>query len=175
MGLSPSSLASPSRPRDISYPLSHQAAFNCRLATRARQLESHESDLASIRDNVIKSRLASVHQLKRQYENPLLAYDFKPSDLVLVRNSSAESDIGRKTKPRYIGPMVVPRRSLNGAYHLAELMERYLSFATRHLHRPLFFSLTNLHPVTQVLDRDDLTVVVQDLADDDADSDEDEA
>jgi hypothetical protein len=97
------------------------------LLTRARQLESHESDIASIRDNV-KSRLASVHQFKRQYENALLVYDFKPSDLVLVRNSSTESDIGRKTKPRYIGPMVVPRRTRNGAYHLAELMERYLSF-----------------------------------------------
>jgi hypothetical protein len=36
--------------------------------------------------------------------------------------------------------MVVPRRSCNDAYHLAELMERYLSFPTRLLHRPLFFS-----------------------------------
>ena len=91
---------------------------------------------------------------------------------MLVRNSSTESDVGRKTRPRYIGPMVVPRKSLN---HLAELMERYVSFATRLLHRPLLFSPTNLHPVTHVLDHDDLTVVVQDLANDDADSDEDEA
>jgi hypothetical protein len=72
--------------------------------------------------------------------------------------------------------MVVPRRTRNGAY-LAELMERYLSFATPPFaSSPIFLAHElNLHPVTHVLDRDDLTVVVQDLANDDADSDKDEA
>ena len=96
---------------------------------------------------------------------------------MLVRNSSTESDIGRKTKPRYIGLMVVPRRTRNGAYHLAELMERYLSFATPPFaSSPIFPAHEfNLHPVTHVLDHDNLTVVVQGLGNDDADSDEDKA
>ena len=32
-----------------------------------------------------------------------------------------ETDLGRKAKPRYTGPMVVLRRTQNGSYRLAEL------------------------------------------------------
>jgi hypothetical protein len=45
------------------------------IATHARQLELREDDLASIRDNVLKSRLASVRQFERRYENTLLLYE----------------------------------------------------------------------------------------------------
>jgi hypothetical protein len=143
------------------------------LAVRARQLELRESDLASIHDNVLKARLASVEQFKRRYENTLLAYDFQPGDLVLVRNSSTESGPGRKTKPRYIGPMVVIRRTRNGAYRLAELdgavsKLRYAAFRLV----PYFARSRTSIPVTRILDRDDLADVVQDLANDDAGEDE---
>ena len=140
------------------------------IAIRARQLEMREDDLASIRDNVLKARLASVHQFKRRYENTLLAYDFKPGDLVLVRNSTTESNIGRKTKPRYVGPMVVLRRTRNGAYRLAKLdgavsKLRYAAFRLV----PYFARSRTSIPVTRILDRDDLAEVVQDLANDDND------
>jgi len=91
------------------------------IVTRACQLELRNDDLTTIRDNILKSRLAPTRQFECQYENTLLAYDFKPSDLVLVHNSSTESDLGCKTKPRYIGPLVVLRRTRNGVYRLAEL------------------------------------------------------
>jgi len=140
------------------------------IAICARQLEMREDDLASIRDNVLKARLASVHQFKRRYENTLLAYDFKPGDLVLVRNSTTESNISRKTKPRYVGPMVVLRRTRNGTYRLAELdgavsKLRYAAFRLV----PYFACSRTSIPVTRILDRDDLAEVVQDLANDDND------
>lgn len=91
------------------------------IATRARQLEMCEPGLAAIRDNVLKSRLASVCQFERKFENTIIACDFKPGDLVLVRNSGSDLALGLKTKPRYFGPMVVLRRTHNGAYRLAEL------------------------------------------------------
>jgi hypothetical protein len=143
------------------------------IATRARQLELREDDLASIWDNILKSRLASARQFERQYENTLLALDFKPGNLVLVRNSSTESDLGRKTKPRYIGPMVVLRRTRNGAYRLAELdgAVSKLRYAAFRLIPYLARSRSSI-PVTCLLDRDDLTEVVNDLANDDADENE---
>jgi len=146
------------------------------IATRARQLELRDDDLTSIRDNILKSRLASARQFERQYENTLLAYDFKPGDLVLVHNSSTESDLGHKTKPRYIGPLVVLRRTRNGAYRLAELdgAVSKLRYATFRL-VPYFSRSRTSIPVTCVLDRDDLTELVNNIADDDAEQDDDEA
>jgi len=147
------------------------------LAVRACQLELRESDLASIHDNVFKARLASVEQFKCRYKNTLLSYDFQPGDLVLVRNSSTESGPGRKTKPRYVGPMVVIRRTRNGAYRLAELdgVVSKLCYAAFRLVPYFAHSCTSI-PVTHILDCDDLAEVVQDLTNDDKDdSDQNEA
>jgi len=140
------------------------------IAIRARQLKMREDDLASICDNILKACLASVHQFKRWYKNTLLAYDFKPSDLMLVRNSTTESNIGCKTKPRYVGPMVILRRTRNGVYRLAEL-DRAVSKLCYTAFRlvPYFARSRTSIPVTCILDRDDLTEVVQDLANDDND------
>ena len=148
------------------------------IATRARQLEMREEDLDAIHDNVLKSRLASVRQFEKQYQNTILAYDFKPGDLVLVRNSGSDSHLGRKTKPRYVGPMVVIRRTPNGAYRLAELdgavsKLRYAAFRIV----PYFSRSRTSIPVTRVLAHEDLVAVVQDTADDinDAEQGDDQA
>jgi len=128
------------------------------IAIRARQLKMHEDDLASI------------HQFKRRYENTLLAYDFKPGDLVLMRNATMELNIGCKTKLHYVGPMVVLRRTRNGVYHLAELdgVVSKLHYATFRL-VPYFACSHTSIPVMRILNRDDLAEVVQDLANDDND------
>ncbi len=76
---------------DLTQPLSTAEL----IPTRARQLEMREDDLDAIRDNILKSRLASV----RQFENTIMAYNFKPGDLVLVRNSGSDSVLSLKTKP----------------------------------------------------------------------------
>ena len=147
------------------------------LAVHACQLELCESDLASIHNNVFKARLASVEQFKRRYKNTLLSYDFQPSDLVLVRNSSTESGPGRKTKLHYVRPMVIIRRTCNGAYRLAELdgAVSELCYAAFRLVPYFAHSCTSI-PVTRILDHNDLTEVVQDLANDDKDdSDQNEA
>jgi hypothetical protein len=88
--------------------------------------------------------------------------------LVLVCNSAADSNIlGRKIKPRYFGPMIVARRTCNGAYHLAELdgATSKLRYAAFRLVPYLARSQSSI-PVTRVLDRDDLIGIINDDAHD---------
>jgi Integrase zinc binding domain len=132
------------------------------LAICARQLEKREDDLASIRDNVLKARHASIRQFERQFQNTIRDHPFRPGDLVLVRNSAIETDLGRKVNPRYLGPMVVVRRTFSGSYRLAELdgAVSKLRYATFHL-IPYHARSHAFIPVTRVLDRDDLVNVVE--------------
>jgi hypothetical protein len=91
------------------------------IATRTRQLQRCEDNLTEIHSNVLKSRFESVCQFERQYKNTICDFDFRPGALVLIQNLSVETDLSRKAKPRYVGPMVVVRRTQNGSYRLAEL------------------------------------------------------
>jgi transposase InsO family protein len=127
------------------------------IATRTRQLQRREDDLAAIRSNVLKSRFESVRQFERQFEKTIRDHNFGPGAFVLVRNSSIETDLGRKAKPRYLGPMVVIRRSQNGAYRLAELdgTVSNLRFAAFRL-VPYHSRSRSSIPVTRLVDRDDL-------------------
>jgi hypothetical protein len=105
------------------------------IPLRARQLQRRPEDLDTIRDHVIKARFTSISQFKKKYANTIHAYQFAPGDLVLVRNSRIEASLDRKTKARWIGPMVIVRQTTHGAYILAE-MDGAISkfrFATFHV------------------------------------------
>ncbi|KIJ43124.1 hypothetical protein M422DRAFT_138632, partial [Sphaerobolus stellatus SS14] len=91
------------------------------IALRARQLEKRIEDLEEIKARVLKARYASIAQFEKDNANLIVDYDFKEGALVLVRNSAIDTDLSRKTKPRYLGPLVVIRRTQNKAYILAEL------------------------------------------------------
>ena len=138
---------------DIAKPL----PTNELIAIRARQLEKREEDLAAILSNVLRSRFESVHQFEKAHAATIKNHDFKPGTLVLVRNSSIETDLGRKTKPRYYGPMVVIRRTPNGSYRLAELdgaisKLRYAAFRLVPYHARSRSSI----PVTRLIEREEL-------------------
>jgi hypothetical protein len=91
------------------------------IAVRARQLEKRDGDLAAIHDRVLRARYSSIAQFEKDHAHTIRNYDFTPGSLVLVRNTRVENDLSRKSKPRYLGPMIVVRRTRNGAYVLAEL------------------------------------------------------
>jgi hypothetical protein len=130
------------------------------IAIRARQLQIRNEDLASIYDNVVKSRLAAAHALEKRFAQGTKPTLFKLGDLVLVRNSATETTHSRKMKPRYLGPMVVVKRTRNGAYRLAELdgAVSRLRFAAFRLVPYYARSRTSIS-VTRLLDSDDITTL----------------
>ena len=135
------------------------------IATRARQLQTRDEDLAAIQDDIVKSRIAAVQRFERQFTNTIKASTFALGDLVLVRNSAVEST-HQKMKPRYFGPMVVVKRTRNGAYRLAELdgAVSRLRFAAFRL-IPYHARSRSTISVTRLLDSDDLDAL--DSADED--------
>jgi hypothetical protein len=56
---------------------------------------------------VTKARWELVKQLKKTMKNWIHDLDFKPGTLVLVHNSRFNKSLQDKTKPWYLGPMVV--------------------------------------------------------------------
>lgn len=91
------------------------------LAARARALQKREEDLEEVRERVFKARLDSATRAALADAHKIVDHDFQPGALVLVRNTAVESDLGRKTRQRYFGPMVVIHRNAGGGYILGEL------------------------------------------------------
>jgi hypothetical protein len=88
---------------------------------------------------------------------------YHSGDLVLVRNTAIEKELNRKTKPRYLEPYEVDRRTKGGSYVLKEMdgtIQRQGVAAFR-----LYPYISRDSPLFETLLQDDLT--------DDSDSDTD--
>ena len=73
------------------------------------------------RERVLVSQFASIKQFEAQFKNQIRDHNFWPGNFVLVQNTQVEKELNWKTKPRYLGPMVVLQRTTRGSYLLAEL------------------------------------------------------
>ena len=91
------------------------------ISIRARQLSKRPEDLERMREIVTKSRQRNIKRFEQEHASRVVDFDFKPGALVLVRNTRIEESLNRKTKPRYIGPMVVVRKTIGTSYIIAEL------------------------------------------------------
>jgi hypothetical protein len=91
------------------------------LVIRAHQLQKRDEDLESIKDRIVEARKRSIWEFLKRNQNRIRDFNCKNGSLVLIRNSAVESNLNRKTKPRFLGPVVVVRRTDRGAYVVAEL------------------------------------------------------
>lgn len=91
------------------------------LALRIRQLERHPEDIHKAAETLKKARVRSKAQFERRFHRKLQRFLYQPGELVLVRNTMIEKELNRKTKPRYLGPFEVDRRTKGGSYVLKEL------------------------------------------------------
>ena len=74
-----------------------------------------------MRECVTEARKKNLERFEREHGKRIIDFDFKPGALVLVRNTRVEESLNRKTKPRYLGPMVVVRKTQGMSYIVAKL------------------------------------------------------
>jgi len=91
------------------------------ITLRAKMLLKRPQDLARVCEKVLKARWDSVKQLERDLGHRIKEFNFQPGNLVLVRNSRFDKGLMNKTKPHFLRPMVVIRKTKGGSYILGEL------------------------------------------------------
>ena len=129
------------------------------IAERAKMLMKRPKDLQRVRELVLKSRWQAVRQLEKDHAKNIRDYNFAPGALVIVKNSRFDKGLTNKTRPRYLGPMIVIRRTQGGSYILGEL-DGTLSKLRFAAFRLLPYLPRNIQavPVTSMSDMDSATL-----------------
>src|SRR5882724_6615427 len=91
------------------------------IVHHAQQLQKRPEDVHEKSARVLKARKQSAAQFVKCFSSTIQEYDFEVRSLVLVHNSHIEKELNRKTKPCFLGPMVVVHHTKGGTYLMAEL------------------------------------------------------
>src|SRR5882724_1527616 len=102
-------------------PLNVPASTKDLIAHHTQQLQKRPEDLHEMSARVLRARKQLAAQFVKCFLSTIQEYDFEVGSLVLVHNSHIEKELNHKTKPFFLGPMVVVHCTKGGAYILAEL------------------------------------------------------
>jgi hypothetical protein len=91
------------------------------LTLRMRQLRKHPEDIARAAKVLKKARFASKAQFEQRFIKRLSRDEYKPGELVLIRNTGIEMSHNRKHQPRYLGPYEVDQKASEKSYTLKDL------------------------------------------------------
>jgi hypothetical protein len=91
------------------------------VGLRAKALAKHRKHIEEMRERVTKEKLAALLRYEKIHKATIKDYKFKPGDLVIIRNTRIEKSLNKKAKMRYIGPLIVVRRTRGGSYLLCEM------------------------------------------------------
>jgi hypothetical protein len=125
------------------------------LALHIRQLQRHPADISQAAQTLRAARFKSKTQFERKFHRKLKCSMYQSGDLVLVRNTAIEKELNRKTKPRYLGPFEVERRTKGGSYVLKEMDGAILQQGVAAFR--LYPYISRDSPSFEILFQDDLT------------------
>lgn len=127
------------------------------IAYRARQLMKHNEDVQKMRAHLDNEKRINADRFRKYHGTQIQNYDFKPGDLVLVRNTRIEQELNRKFKERWLGPFAVVKRIGGGGYVLCELNGTVLAEKVAEFRVIPFYSRSNI-----TMDEDKLKELIND-------------
>ncbi|KAJ7132418.1 hypothetical protein C8R44DRAFT_612008 [Mycena epipterygia] len=126
-----------------------------------------------MRERVNEEKRKAVRRYEEVHKHTIKDYDFKPGSLVLVRNTTIEKSLNTKMHARYMGPMIVVRRTKGGSYLCCEMDGAMFHGKIGQFRVVPFEQRTKIEIPDNILDLIDLSKeVLDELAEDDNEPDE---